>query len=511
MKPTLRLLIVEDSEFDARMMVGLLRKEGYDVTHERVETPDAMRKALLADDWNLILADYNLPEFNALAALELLKESGKDLPFIIVSGGIGEDIAVAAMKAGAHDYLMKGNLNRLGPAVSREIREAGIRTSQRDNKRALLESELRYRLLWENSPEAVLLIDPSGCIQFANPAVQTIFGYDPASIMGKNVRMLQPDHIQESRQGAFDTFLQSRPLDGAVRAVETVGLRRDQTEFPMEVSFSMMSLHGNGKDQFIGFIRDITERKKAEKELREHAEQFRVARDIQRRLFPKASPTVPGFDIAGASHPAEAAGGDYFDFLPMLKGGLGMVVGDVTGHGIGPALLMAETRAYLRVLVGRREDVGEILTRANGILAEDMGTERFITLCFLRIDQRKRTLTYASAGHPPGYILAADGRLKRTLPRTGVPLGMQPDSTYHASKEIQLESGDLILILTDGIEEAMSIEDDFFGVDRALDVVREHRDKPAKAIVEALYKAVRSFSGNAAPLDDLTALVVKVV
>src|SRR5574341_737428 len=117
MKTGLRVLIVEDSEFDAQMMVSLLRRGGYDVSFERVETPSAMQAALTKGKWDIILADYNLPEFSAPAALTLVQESGLDLPFIIVSGGIGEDIAVSAMKSGAHDYLMKGNLHRLVPAV----------------------------------------------------------------------------------------------------------------------------------------------------------------------------------------------------------------------------------------------------------------------------------------------------------------------------------------------------------------------------------------------------------
>src|SRR5260221_650447 len=134
MKTSLRALIVEDSEFDAQMMVSMLRKGGYDVATERVETESGLKAALEKASWDIILADYNLPEFNALGALQVLQKSGLDLPFIIVSGGIGEDIAVEAMKAGAHDYLMKGNLNRLLPAVEGEQREATNRAGQPGGK-----------------------------------------------------------------------------------------------------------------------------------------------------------------------------------------------------------------------------------------------------------------------------------------------------------------------------------------------------------------------------------------
>lgn len=496
MKAPLRVLVVEDSEFDAQMMISLLRKGGYDVTSERVETADALKAALANRTWDLVLSDYNLPEFNAPAALQMLKESGLDLPFIIVSGGIGEDIAVAAMKSGAHDYLMKGNLHRLLPAVERELREAANRASQREAKKALLESEHRYRMLWETAPDAVVLMDREGTIHFANPAVREVFGYTPDEIIGKPLSLIQPDR--------------GTSVSPAIRrAAETVGRRKDGIEIPIEVSFSELSL--NGERRFVGFIRDITMRKRAEREIRESQEQFRVAREIQQRLFPKSAPVLAGFDIAGATYPAEATGGDYFDYLPMLNDRWGIIVADVTGHGVGPALLMAETRAYLRILAGRREDVGEILTRANGVLAEDVGAERFVTLFLARLDPRERAIVYASAGHAAGYIVDAAGNVKQTLPRTGVPLGIHPQTTYQPAPEIKLDSGDLLLALTDGIEEAVGTDDTLFGIDRVLDVVRANHDKPAPQIVHALYDASRQFSHDSPQTDDVTAIVIKVL
>ena len=508
MKTSLRVLIVEDSEFDALMMVSMLRKGGYDVAFERVESAPAMQTALASHPWDIILADYNLPDFDAPTALRILNESRLDLPFIIVSGGIGEDVAVGAMKAGAHDYLMKGNLNRLVPAVERELREAANRAGQRDTQQALQESELRYRLLWETSPDTVILMDMASKIDFVNPAIKDVFGYTPEEIIGLNLSVLQPEHLRGGHHAGLNRYLQTgiKKLDW--RATETVGRRKDGAEIPIEVSFSDMVL--NGERRFVGFIRDITERKRAEKELSENKEQFRVAREIQQRLFPKSAPALPGFDIAGASYPAEATGGDYFDYLPMLNDRLGVVVGDVTGHGVGPALLMAETRAYLRVLAGRREDVGEILTRANSVLSEDVGSERFITLFLARLDPRNRLLSYASAGHPTGYILDAAGEIKTRLPRTGVPLGIRPDTQYASSPEIPLASGDIVLLVTDGIEECMAPDEAFFGVERTLDVVRANRERTAQEIVESLYQAARQFGRNTPQVDDVTVIVMKV-
>ena len=123
----LRVLIVEDSESDAGLIVRHLERAGYRLIHERVETAVEMSEALENRDWDIVVADYSMPQFDALSALKLLHAHGRDIPFIVVSGSIGEDTAVAMMKAGAHDYVMKENLPRLIPAVQRELREAEVR------------------------------------------------------------------------------------------------------------------------------------------------------------------------------------------------------------------------------------------------------------------------------------------------------------------------------------------------------------------------------------------------
>ncbi len=133
----LKVLLVEDSDHDARLLIHELRQGGYDPLYERVETPEAMIGALEKQDWDVVIADYVMPRFSGLDALKLLQDRGLDLPFIIVSGKIGEDVAVEAVKAGAHDYLLKDNLTRLNLAIERELREAVVRREHR-----LAEAEL---------------------------------------------------------------------------------------------------------------------------------------------------------------------------------------------------------------------------------------------------------------------------------------------------------------------------------------------------------------------------------
>jgi phosphoserine phosphatase RsbU/P len=503
----LRVLLIEDSDFDAELLLALLTRGGYTLEHHRVETADELRKAL-KQPWDIVIADYNLPQFDALAALEIVQHSGMDVPFIIVSGGIGESTAVAAMKAGAHDYLMKGSLARLVPVVERELREAANRAAKRGTEQALRESELRYRLLWETATDAVLLLNPDAVIEFGNPAVETIFGYAPGELVGKDLAILQPVFAGMNPDMSWKRFLRFSPAGQRPRQIEATGRHKDGHEIEVEVVFSALEM--SGRRLFVCFIRDITERKKTETELLANQEQFRVAREIQQHLFPKAPPHTSCFEIGGATYPAQATGGDYFDYFPMLNDCLGVVVGDVTGHGIGPALLMAETRAYLRVLAKNREDPAEILSRTNLVLAEDVGSERYVTLFLARLNEERKALCYANAGHLPGYILNRDGEPRAILKRTGPPLGLRGEAEYPCTPEVPLEAGEMILLLTDGFEEALSPADELFGMQRVLQVVKDHRTDSAVQIVERMHKAFLEFTGNTPQSDDLTMVVVKV-
>jgi signal transduction histidine kinase len=148
MTKQLKVLIIEDSEDDAFLLLRELRKSGYELEFKRVETSGAMKEALEKDRWDIIISDYVLPDFSGLEALDILKESGRDIPFIIVSGNIGEDVAVGAMKAGAHDYIIKGNLKRLPPAIERELREAEVRRERARTKNELKFSHEKLRRLY---------------------------------------------------------------------------------------------------------------------------------------------------------------------------------------------------------------------------------------------------------------------------------------------------------------------------------------------------------------------------
>src|SRR5918992_492520 len=184
----LKVLLVEDSEDDALLLLRELRRGGYDAVHERVDTAGAMEAALDEWEWDLVIADHSMPAFSSSAALELLRGKGfADLPFIIVSGQIGEQVAVEGMKAGAQDYLMKDNLARLNTAIERELREAEGRRERRRAEEELKVSEMRFRLMIEQSPLSIQIFSPDGRTLRVNRAWERLWGVTLDQIPGYNV------------------------------------------------------------------------------------------------------------------------------------------------------------------------------------------------------------------------------------------------------------------------------------------------------------------------------------
>ena len=256
-------------------------------------------------------------------------------------------------------------------------------------------------------------------------------------------------------------------------------------------------------------VRYAAERNRLELTIRRTDEEFRIARRIQSSLFPSHAPDTPGLDISGRSQPADATGGDYFDYLALPGGCQGIVVGDVCGHGYGPAILMAEVRAYLRALAESSDDVGEILTRANHLLTRDTPDERFVAMFFASITPDRQSLVYSGAGDR-AFLFRADGEIER-MTATGLPLGIDPEAIIDGSGVRSLEPGDTILLLTDGLLETLGSDGTIFGEQRICDVLLANRHLIADEIIEALFQASDKFGGGQPQRDDYTAVVAKVL
>lgn len=281
----IRVLVVEDSEDDAQLIVRELRRGGYTVEFERVQTKADMLAALARRPWDVVLSDYTMPQFSALGALEALKDSGLDLPFLVISGTVGEDTAIAALKAGAHDFLLKGKLARLIPAIERELREAEIRRSHR-------EAESRYQLLVEHLP-IIVYVNPVDRIRgttYVSPQITSILGYQREEWLADPEfwqKTVHPHDYSSVMDSLAHTQLTEEPFEMEYRMLARDGhvvwfhdhmvLIRDQRGQPL---------------YWQGLKMDVTKRKEAEEEILQlNAElEHRVAdrtRELERALRAK--------------------------------------------------------------------------------------------------------------------------------------------------------------------------------------------------------------------------------
>ncbi|MFH1709097.1 MAG: GAF domain-containing SpoIIE family protein phosphatase [Planctomycetota bacterium] len=249
-------------------------------------------------------------------------------------------------------------------------------------------------------------------------------------------------------------------------------------------------------------IRESLDREKLKQELR-------IAHDIQTSLLPKAVPEHPAVEVAGYSAACDETGGDYYDMLPLAGGRLGLVVGDISGHGIGAALLMATGRAFLKALLRSGREAAAVFADLNDMLAADMDDSRFMTM-FFGVIGPDRVFTYVSAGHEPPLLFRPSTGAFTPLESTGMVLGMLPEMTFDQAGPLTLAPGDVLVIFTDGITEAMDPAGGAFGGDRLQAVIRANAAQPAAAIMAAITGAVTAFRGAAAQRDDITLMAVKV-
>ena len=242
----------------------------------------------------------------------------------------------------------------------------------------------------------------------------------------------------------------------------------------------------------------------------QHAEsELELARSVVNTLLPRAFPLVEGFDIYGLTIPVREVGGDYFDFISSITDRLGLIVADVSGKGLAAALIMVSFRAYIHATVINELAMRVVMGRVNKLVYESTDGDRYITTFYGLIDPEHKRLLYINAGHNPPMLLRADGT-NELLKDGGYPLGVFADSRYSESV-VNLTSGDILVLYTDGVVESRNAADQEFGMDRLEKVARSVSDKRAHEICEAIAAAVGDYSAQAGGQeDDLTISIVKV-
>jgi diguanylate cyclase (GGDEF)-like protein/PAS domain S-box-containing protein len=355
-RQALDLLLVEDDADDAALIERHLLREGWEVRIRRVDTADGMADALASTSWDIVISDHSMPTFSAQAALEMVNRAELDLPFIIVSGTIGEERAVAAMRAGASDYIVKDNLGRLGPAIRRELREAGQRHARRRAERALHEVEARTRAIVQAAADGIIATDEDGIVQTVNPAAERMLGLGADEACGRHVDLLLPG-VGRLRAGPIT----GRGGPGLPR--ETVALGRDGNTFPVEVTRSETSHEERLVITYV--VRDVSERKRFEAQLAHRSSHDALTDLPNRSLFhDRLEMALTRAERRGTRTAVLFLDIDHFK-----------VVNDSLGHTAGDRLLIGVAERLQGAL--RPDDT---LARLGGdefvVLAEGVGTEQ---------------------------------------------------------------------------------------------------------------------------------------
>src|SRR5712691_3791701 len=313
MTEPLRILLAEDSESDAELIQRELKRGGLDLQSRRVQTEADFRRELDEFQPHLVISDFSMPQFSGPKALAIARDSRADIPFIFISGTIGENVAVDMMKAGADDYVMKNNLARLVPALERELREAEVRRGRRLAEEGLRESESRFRQLIEQASDGIFVTDKEGNFILVNSRYCEMLGYRRAELLQLHSEVTYPEGEREKR-AQHRAEVRERKTSLYERMIR----RRDGSSFPAEVNITLLD-----HDNVQGIVRDITERKKAQQALVESEAGLRRA-----QLMAKIAHVITG--VYGSFE-------RWSDTLPQLI-------------GVEPAQMPRSTREWLDIL-----------------------------------------------------------------------------------------------------------------------------------------------------------------
>ncbi|ESS73834.1 phosphoserine phosphatase RsbU [Methyloglobulus morosus KoM1] len=388
-------------------------------------------------------------------------------------------------------------------------------TARMHFQEALIESEKRTRLIIESSMNAIILMDSYGIVTDWNHRAEKMFGWSSEEAIGRRLdELIIPPRFHKAHRDGLKTFLQTGVGPMLNKQSEQVALRRDGTEFPVELSVSPLKF-GNTYI-FSGFMHDISNRKAAEEQIRQAQvnlaiaqNEIKIAQQIQATLSPSAPIKSEDFELAGFCLPADKVGGDYFDYFFRKEGQLDIVIADVSGHSIGPALFMVEARSAIRAQTNLLATPSETLVVLNNFLFDDLDkSDYFITLFYLQYNIHTQQLRFANAGHPPPLLLNQyEGEFKK-LDAEGLLLGVRKNVVFE-EKTTMLEKGDVILFYTDGLIEVENTSKEFFGLDRVKAIVSQNAQEQPQAIIDEIFVSLRQFSQSNAFADDITLMVLK--
>ena len=396
-------------------------------------------------------------------------------------------------------------------------------TKQKLAEQELVESRRGLADILNFLPDATFVIDSEGKVIAWNSAMEMLTSVPADSMLGKgNYEYALPFYKQRRPMLADLIFMPNAEIEKKYNTVERVGdtlvvdvLIPDFKPGGAYIWAKASPLY-NSLGETVGAIetvRDITERREMEGRLARSSAELQIAADIQRSFLPEVIPKVPMFDIAARSVMAKEVGGDFFDVIPfeimvLDKGTIGLLVADVSGKGVPAALFMALSRIVVRVNALWHQDPAKVIYHSNNTITQDSKAGMFVTLFFGMLKEKDRTLTYVNAGQNPPLVFRSSTKTIEKLMPTGICLGVMEDQDYE-SRTVAIEKDDVLVMYTDGITESINSQEELFGENRLIEILRNNAHLPAQAILERILSEVKGFATGMPQFDDMTLLVVK--
>ncbi|HXC96977.1 MAG TPA: SpoIIE family protein phosphatase [Edaphobacter sp.] len=359
---------------------------------------------------------------------------------------------------------------------------------------------------------------PSGVGVISLPSASTTIATltrdkSPASVYRDDPSSWLIDATEAERSALADLSTELLvPLPGRNRLAGVIALGPKRSEEPytktdrqlLQTIASQTGLALENAELLENLTAEISQRERFSREIE-------IAREVQQRLFPQTYPKVPAVDLAGFCRPAQAVGGDYYDYFLLGDGRLALCLGDISGKGISAALLMASLRASLRSIAGlQQRDIADLIRHVNNLVYESSATNRYATFFYAELDPANRLLTYVNAGHNAPYILRNKQAI--ALEATGMVVGLLPDAEY-AQETIPMQPGDFLVAFTDGISEAMTGNEEEWGEDRMVATAQELLERTgdscsAQQLLDCILSAADKFTSGAPQHDDMTLLIM---
>lgn len=498
----IKILLLDDDMTQYVIIQRFLQRvehQSYDV--KWAENSHDAFQMLESDSFDICIVDYNLIETKGSDFIRQAIRQGHSIPFVLLTSSELFDVDIEAMNSGAVDFLNKEKINH--HALERSIRYAITRK----------QSENDFKSVLDTAFDGIIVIDYQGMINKFNPAAEGLFGYAKEEVLGKNVKMLMPEPVKSNHDGYLKNYLETGVKNIISRGREVTALRKDGTEFPVYLSVGEMK---DGSSGYVGIIHDITEEKKAYNLIVEQQKQLHQeldnARETQKALLPKSFPKIQNATIAAKYEPATKVGGDFYNVVELQEGKVGILLVDVSGHGVSAALVSFMVSVIFNQLYYLCDTPETLVAQMNESLCNDMPEGMFASLFYGIYDPHERKLTYTSAGHPPAILLRKDALEPVFLDSKGMLVGIFPPAVAEYEEQSQhLAPGDKLVVYTDGTFEAMDEHGAIMGLDQFASHLVELKQRPIKEVLELIFDQCKEFSATDTLNDDITLVGLEIL